>query len=253
MDDATQISPGLIEVDEELMWCTEVDPDANLIYVSVRGMYGSTAGTHLVGSLCRNNPKYPRHAIKQAINNTLRSTYPDLFGVASVELVANSGLVTYELPAEVEQVLDVTYEQRDASGYWVPVRRYALDMNANTSTYPNGKTITVFEPVISNRLIQVTYRKVPSPLSALTDLLTSTGLSDSAKECLVYGACARLVGYVEPGRLSNDMAEARFIDTEPPGSATNAARYFYQLYLQAKSEEARRLLDRYPARIHFVR
>lgn len=257
MDDASQISPGLIEVDEELMWCTEVDPDANVIYVSVRAMYGSTAATHIVGSLCRNNPKFPRHTIKQALNNTIRSSYPDLFGVASAQLVANSTVVTYELPADVEQVLDVTYEMRNSSGYWVPIRRYAVDMNANTSTYPNGKTLTVFETVLSNRTIQVTYRKVPGSLSALTDDLTVTGLAESAKECLVYGACSRLVGYLQPAQMATNAAEARLLENSNrmASGATymDVGRYYYTMYVQAKAEEARRLLDRYPPRPHYTR
>jgi hypothetical protein len=33
----------------------------------------------------------------------------------------------------------------------------------------------------------------------------------------------------------------------------DVGRYYYTMYLQAKAEEVRRLLDRYPPRIHFVR
>ena len=80
-----------------------------------------------------------------------------------------------------------------------------------------------------------------------------TGLPDSAKECIVYGACARLVGYTETARTNDDAAEARFIDGSPAGQALQAARYFYQMHLQARQEESRRLLDRYPPRIHFNR
>lgn len=235
------------------MWCWEIDPDANVVYVNLRGMYGTTAAAHTTSSYVRNAPRFPRYTIMRAINDTIRSVYPDLWTVAKTEITANTAVVTYALPAEVESVLDVTYEQRDASGYWVPIRRYAVDMHANTDTYPTGKTISIFEPVLSNRVINVAYRKIPSTLSTLTTELTASGLDESAKDCLVYGALARLMGTVEPARLSDSSAEARFIDSQQPGTALTAARFYYQLHLQARAEESRRLLDRYQSRPHFTR
>lgn len=92
---------------------------------------------------------------------------------------------------------------------------------------------------------------------ALTDTLASTGLSDSAKECLVYGACSRLVGYLQPAQMATNAAEARLLENSNrmASGATymDVGRYYYTMYQQAKSEEARRLQDRYPPRIHFTR
>lgn len=100
--DASQISPGLIEVDEELMWCSQVDPDANAVYVAVRGYAGTTPAAHSANAIVRNEPKFPRFSILRAINDTIRSSYPDVFGVGSAQLVANSVLMSYSLPADVE-------------------------------------------------------------------------------------------------------------------------------------------------------
>lgn len=253
VDDATQISTGLIEVDQELMWCTMVDPDANLVYVSIRGMYGTGVAAHAANAVVRNAPRFPRQSIANSINSVIRSCYPDIFAVATTTITANGAVVTYSLPAEVEEVLDVTYELRDASGYWEPQHRWALDKHANTTAYPTGKTLSIFEPVLSNRTLQVLYKKVPTTMSALSDNLSITGLDESVRKVLVYGACSELVGYLEPARLSDDSAEARFIGTQSAGSAINASRYFYQMFLQAKAEENRRLLDRYPPRLHWNR
>ena len=251
--DATQISTGLIEVDEELMWCTEIDPDANLIYVSTRGLYGTTAVSHATGAIVRNSPRFPRQAIVNALNTLVRSVYPDLFGVASTNITSATGVATYEIPSEVENILSVTYDELSPSGHWSPVRRWDLDTAADTTEYPSGKTLSIFEPVLSGRSLRVTYMKVPSVFAGLASEITSTGLTESARDCLVYGACAKLVGYLEPARLSDESAEAHLLGTQTPGSALAPARFFYQLHLQARQEEARRLQARYPTRIHWNR
>lgn len=246
------MSTGLIEVDEELMWCWQVDTAANIVYVNQRGLYGTTAAAHTTSSFVRNAPRFPRAAIVKALNDTILSAFPDLFAVGSTVITANTAVATYQLPTDVEQVIDVTYEHKDASGYWEPVNRWDVDLNANTTSYANGKTITIYEPILSGRKIQVTYRKKPVVLTLSQDI-TVSGLQESAKTCLVYGACSRLVGYLESSRLSESSAQAKLIDGVEGGALTNAARYFYQMHLQERGQESRRLQDRYFARPHFTR
>jgi hypothetical protein len=250
--DATQISTGLIEVDEELMWCTEVDPDANIVTV-IRSMYGTGAVSHSTGALMRNEPRFPRQTIANAIQATLRSVYPDVFRIASTTITSVTAITTYEIPAEVEQIYQVTYDQLSPSGHWSPIRRWDLDMDADTGEYPTGKTLTVFDPVLSGRSIRVSYFAVPDTFASLASEISSTGLEESARDLLVYGACSKMLGYLEPARLSDESAEAGLLGTQAPGAALAPARYFYQLHLQARQEEARRLQNRYPTRPHWNR
>lgn len=256
--DASQISPGLIEVEQELMWCTSVDTDANVVYVSGRGIYGSGAADHSAGAFARNDPKYPRSAIVKAINSTLLSSYPDLFGVSTTTLTAVAAEVEYGIPAEAEEILDVSWQTVGPSEYWSPVRRWRLNNLVNTGAFATGRSISIFDPMLPGRTIQVVYRKVPTKLSSLSDdFSTTTGLNESAVECIVFGACSRLVGYLQPSSMSNDSAEARLLENANRMSSgatfMDAGRYYYTMYLQARQEEARRLLDRYPARMHFTR
>ncbi len=253
VNDSTQISTGLIEVDEELMWCTQIDPDANSVTVSVRGMYGTTQTSHSIGAIIRNEPRFPRQTIMNALNTTLRSVYPDLFMVESTNITTVTAITTYEIPSTVEQVFSVTYDELSPSGHWAPIRRWDLDMAADTTEYPSGKTITVFEPVLSGRSIRIQYMRVPLAFANPDLDITTTGLNESARDCLVYGACSRMIGYLEPARLSDESAEAGLLGTQAPGAALAPARYFYQLHLQAKQEEARRLQNRYPTRPHWNR
>lgn len=249
--DGTQISSGLIEIDEELMWVTSIS--GNTLTVTMRGAYGTTAATHAAGAFVRNSPRFPRESIKRAINDVIRSTYPDLFAVASTELTAAASTLTYSLPSAVEDVLEVSWKDALSTGYWNAINRYRVNLNANATAYPTGKTIDILQGVLSGQTINVVYKKVPSVLSALTDLLTSSGLQESARETIVYGACSRLVGYLDPAMLQTSAAEAKAINGVDPSSMLNAARFFYQMHLQARAEEARRLTEKYPPRIHWTR
>jgi hypothetical protein len=247
------VSAGLIEVDDELMWCTDVS--TNTVTVSLRGMYGTTAAAHTTGtSVLRNNPRFPRASIKRAINDTIRAVYPDLYAIDDTTFTSSIVSVGYELPADVEEVLDVTVDAADGTDYWRPVNRYRVYRKANTTAFATGRYIEIRDAIEGNRTVQVVYTKVPAALAANTDVFdTTTGLQESARECIVYGACARLAGYLEPARLQTNAAEATLMADQHSGAMLNAARYYYQLHLQARSEEARRLQDKYPPRIHWLR
>lgn len=254
MTNGDRVTDGLIEVDEELMFVTSVDPATNTATV-IRGMYGSTAQTHALGAVVRDSPRVPRWAVMRALNATITSSYPDLFAVSTTTFVAGTWTLGYELPADCDEVFDVFWQdEQTTTGYWHRLSKWRVQMKANTGAFASGKSIDILESVLPGQTIQVVYRKVPAALTALTDDFAGvTGLQDSAREAIVYGACAKLTGYVEPARLSDDSAEAKFIDSQQPGSALAAGRYFYGLYMNARQEEATRLLNRYANRSHFTR
>lgn len=238
------------------MWCTAVDTAANTVTVSLRGLYGTTAAAHTTSSFVRNAPRFPRAAIIRAINDTIQAVYPDLYGVATTTLTVNSTLsIGYGLPAAVQEVLDVAYDVGDGTSFWPEANRYRVNLNANTTAFPTGKSIEIFDAIRPGATIQVVYKKQPSVLVNLADVFdTTTGLQESAKEAIVYGACSRLVGYLAPGRFDNQAAAAKLIgDGADAGDYLSMTRYFYQLHMMARAEEARRLNEKYPPRIHFTR
>jgi len=198
-----------VEIDEELLWVTNSDADTGVVTVAVRGLYGTTASTHASGAIVRNAPRFPRASISRAVNDTIRSSYPDLFAVTATTITAERATMTYGLPTDVEEVLDVTWQDSGPSATWFPVRRYEVDLHANTTAFTTGKTINIFDTVPPGRTIQIAYTKVPATLVTLASDLSTTGLQESAKECLVYGACARMVGYLEPASLSDSAAQAQ--------------------------------------------
>lgn len=235
------------------MWCTSVS--GSTVNVINRGMFGTTAAAHTSGtSFVRNAPRYPRESIKRAINDTILSVYPDLFAVATTTLTAGGTTIGYELPAAVREVLELTWDSADLTGFWREVDRYRVNLNANTTDYPSGRSIEIFDGIPATRTVQVVYKREPVAMTDNADVFdTVTLLPQSAKECIIYGACARLFGYGLVAGHQTQAAAAAFMDPQRGSDPLALGRYFYQMHLQARAEEARRLNDRYPPRIHWNR
>jgi hypothetical protein len=249
--DGTQISTGLTEIDDELIWVSTVAGNTLTI---VRGMFGSTAVAHSAGAVVRNAPHFPRFQIQRVINDVIRGVYPDLYSVTTTTLTSGA-LVTQGLPANCERVLTVDYQDVAATGMWLPITHYTVDLNANVAAYPTGKSISILDVIPTGRTLQLSYIKKPTVLAATTDDFAAvSGLQDSAKEAVIYGACARLTGYLEPAKWSTTSAEAKLLDgVQPAGVAINASKHFYAMHKQLVAEENRRLLERYPGRINWTR
>lgn len=255
--DATQVTRGLIQIDSELMWVTNVDATNNIVYIAPfgRGFRETTATTHSSGAMVMNNPRFPRQDVATAIQQTLYSVYPDLFQIKSDE--TNNVVpvqITYPLPADCDVIIEVRWKNIGPSQLWVPVRRWKEDFKADTAVFPNGKSVDLYDGMVPGQPIKITYMAQPGQLSAETDLLSSTGLLDSVQDVLIYGACYRLLSSLEVSRLQTaaiEQSERSML--VPPGAAMQASRYYLSLYEQALQRESLRLQKLLPNRTHMVR
>lgn len=258
VSDATQVTRGLVEIDSELMWVTSVDVSSNTVTIAPgfgRGFRETDPASHTQNSMVTNNPRFPRKAVATAIQTTLYAAYPDLFDVKVDETQTTSPVVvSYQVPADCDQILDVQWQAVGPSKMWVPIRRWELDTNADTTAFPTGKSIDIYDGTLPGRTIKITYAAQPTQLSAETDLLSVTGLPDSVQDVLVYGACYRLTVNLEASRLQTATVEQSERSTlVMPGAAMNASKYYFGLYSQALQREAARLQKLYPTRAHLVR
>jgi hypothetical protein len=101
----------------------------------------------------------------------------------------------------------------------------------------------------------VWYTATPNTLDANTDDFADvSGLPDSCKDVVVLGAAYKLLSYLDAGRINLSSAEADLNDSKLPSTAGAAAsRYIFALYQQRLNEEALKLSDKYPIRIHYTR
>ena len=202
---------GLVEVDEELIFVDSINRSTSSLVVAPwgRGQSGTAAASHNANVRVTASPTFPVVAVKKAINDTIRAVYPMLFGVARHTFNSSSAKTTYSLPADVENVLAVSWDTVGSTAEWSPVRRWRVDMTAATGEYTTGKSLSIYDPIPSGRTVQVVYAKIPTALSAGSDVFTTvTGLEESSREAIVLGASYRLASFVDPGRLTYSSPEA---------------------------------------------
>lgn len=245
------ISQGLAEIDNELVFVESVDDEAKVISLSPdgRGYFGTTPAAHTANTRVTIAPVWPRIDIESAINEAIVNAYPDIFGVASTSFTFNAAVATYELPAEVETVLKVTADTVGPSNEQQNVRRYQYDSTAS-SEFSTGNVLTVQEGVFPGRVVTVTYAKQPTPLTDGDDLSVS-GLRESATTALVYYACSQLLSYMDPSRLVVNTAQADEYDTRNAvGTAQKIANTLYARYEMELDRERRRLRETYKVPFH---
>ena len=126
---------------------------------------------------------------------------------------------------------------------------------ANAGTFNTNNTINLYENIQPGRTVQVWYTTEPNTLDASTDDYADvTGLPSSSQDVVVLGASYKLLSYLDAGRINLTSAEADFADSKLPSTAgTGASRYIFALYQQRLNEEALKLADKYPIRIHYTR
>ncbi len=255
---ASNLAKGIIEIDDELIWIDSFDKASNTLTVAPgfgRGYLGTTASPHSQYAQITLAPTFPRNTIKKALNDTIRSLYPKLFAVGSTTFTFNAAQVTYPLPDDAREVLYMSWQTTGSSKEWLPIRKWRFDPLANTPTFNTQKTINLYENIQPGRTVKVWYTMVPDTMDANTDdFVDVTGLPDSCQDVIVYGACYRLLSFLDAGRINLSSAEADLNDTKIPSSAgSSVSKYVFALFQQRLQEEALKLSDQFPIRIHLSR
>lgn len=256
---ANNISTGIIQIDDELIYIDSYDRNANTANVPPygRGYNGTQVSTHQSGSRVVISPTFPNIDIKNAINDTILATGDALYATGTTTFAFSPAVSTYALPNNVERILSVSYQTTGPTKEWLPVRGWRHDAMANVTTWGTRNTITLYSGVEPGRNVQIWYKCSPNTLENPTDDFgVVTGLPDSTKDVMILGASYRLASYVDPGRLTFGSAEADQqgqVAGRAYGAGTNAAKYLLALYQQRLNEEIAKLNDRNPIRVHFTR
>ena len=254
---SNNLAKGVIEIDDELIWIDSFTTASNTLNVIPgfgRGYQGTTAAPHAQYAQVTLSPTFPCNSIKKAINDTINSFYPKLWIASAYTFTFNASQTTYALPDDAQDILFISWQTTGSSQEWLPVNRWRLDSMANTATFNSQNTINIYENVQPGRTIQVWYTSTPNTLDANTDDFADvTGLPDSSKDVVILGASYKLLSYLDAGRINLSSAEADLNDGKLPSSAGVAAsRYIFALFQQRLNEEALKLADKYPIRIHYT-
>jgi len=259
---ADNLAKGLIEIDDELIWIdsfNKTNSTLNVMGASTnpigRGFQGTTAAPHARYAQITLAPTFPRVSIKKAINDTINSYFPKLWSVSSTTFTFNASQTTYALPDDLESILYMSWQTTGSSKEWLPIRSWRIDPMANAATFSTNVTVNIYENIQPGRTVQVWYTTEPNTLDASTDDYADvSGLPTSTVDVTILGACYKLLSFLDTGRINLSSAEADLNDTKNPyNSGASASRYVFALYQQRLQEEALKLQDKYPIRIHYTR
>ena len=253
------VGKGIVEIDSELMWIDSYDRVANTATVSPygRGYMGTTAATHAVDAKVIISPTFPRTVIKRAINDTIRAMGSQLTAI-------NATTFTYVLPQTtyafnnlgIKSILNIQWETVGPTKQWAYVRHWDWDSKADTTVWGSGaQTVTVGDYITPGRTVKVTYGKDPSILSNdADDYATTSGFPESTKDVVIYGACYRLLSFLDPARATMVSPQADETDSKRPyGASQSAVKQVYALYQQRLQDEVMEQQRSYPIRVHYAR
>lgn len=215
-----------------------------------RGWNGSTPAAHSANRTVSVNPLFSNWAVLCEVNNELASISPQIYQVKTVTETMTTAS-SYNLAADVIDVLAVQYADIGPSTNWPSLHRWSFLPNQDTTVFTSGKALRLYELPDPGRTLRVTYA---APLGTLSDLLenveTVTGLPTSAADIPAIGAAARLLSAREARRSQLDaQPEPRQAADVPPGTARSAAAQLFALRDRRIKEESAKLSRLYPSHI----
>jgi len=255
---SSNLAKGIIEVDDELIWVDNFNQSTSVLNAAPgfgRGYQGTSPAPHSQYAQITLAPTFPRLMIKKAINDVINSLFPKLWAVSSTTFTFNASQTTYPLPDDLESILYISWQTTGSSLEWLPVNRWRADPMANVAAFNTQNTVNIYENIQPGRTVQVYYTTEPNTLDSNTDDYADvTGLPASSAEVVILGASYKLLSYLDAGRINLSSAEADLNDTKISSSAGVASsRYIFALYQQRLNEEALKLQDKYPIRIHYTK
>jgi len=255
---SANLAKGVIEIDDELIWIDNFDQGSSTLNAAPgfgRGYQNTSPAPHSQYAQITLTPTFPRVMIKKAINDTINSFYPKLWAVSSYTFTFNASQTTYALPDDLESILYMSWQTTGSSLEWLPINRWRADPMANVAAFNTQNTVNIYENIQPGRTVQVWYTTTANNLDNNTDDYSDvTGLPASSADVAILGASYKLLSYVDAGRINLSSAEADLNDTKIPSTAgVSSSRYIYALYQQRLTEEALKLQDKYPIRIHYTK
>lgn len=251
------IGKGIVEIDDEMVWVDSYDRQSNTITIAPfgRGYNATTAAAHDVNTKIVIAPTYPRAAIKRAINDTINSVYPKVFGVSSTAPTFLASRTTYPVPAEAIQILSMAWQSVGPTKEWLPIRQWRWDPIAYSAAFPTGKTVSIYDNILPGRIMNIVYAHFPVNLANNSDDFENvTGLPASMRDVIIYGAAWRLSSYIDPARTSITSPQSDEIDSKRPyGTGVNVTKQLQQLFLQRLEEESLKQKLQFPTRVHYSR
>ena len=251
--DGKQLDRGYVEIDSELMQVNAIDSSTGIVslFPFGRGARATTPANHLAGVMVTSNPRFPRFRVQTEINEVVDALYPDLFDVTlNTTQVVSPVQVTYQLPADFKSMVSVQYQTTGPSQMWAPVTRYAYDLNADTTSFPTGRSVDIYQAMQPGRKIKFRYRRAMAQFVNETDTFATVFMAEAWRDIIRMMVVARLLMSLEPARLELDTLESAARSGQggvQPTAASSVGKQLLQLAAMRVAAERRQLLEQFPS------
>lgn len=247
----SQISRGLIEIDEELLYVSAVATSGNgdfTIPTWGRGVEGTVAASHNPGAKVTQSPLYPRRRVRDEIFAVLREMFPRVYGVATELYDVDVVRTNYPLPSDTWQVFKVEWHLPGPSLMWQPLERWRINQTATTQEV---EMLGMRWPGVDR--VRITYSKLPPSDYSLDDL-TAYGYTQNIHDIVVMGATARMLMKTEASRLQVESVESHGrSEVVQGGTIIQAGQRLFAMYDRRVEQEAHRLQQRFQLQPHKTR
>jgi hypothetical protein len=240
---------GVIQIDNELMYVWEVSSGSKTVTVE-RGWNGTTAATHISGSVAIVDPRFPRAQILEAINaeiDDLSSPMNGLYQIKSLELNYNGTFTMVNLPT-TDKIIDlVSVTVRYIATDYPVIRRCRLIRDLPNDDFSAGYAIRFDEQVRAGRMIVVYKAPFTNVTSESQNLQNIAGFPTTAEDILMMGAQIRLVSPREVKRnFTESQGDTRRSEEVPTGSVSSSINNIIRMRRDRITAEAARLARQYP-------
>lgn len=238
--DGSQISRGVCEIDNEMLWVQSVNASTGAVVIAPygRGYNGSSAASHTSNTQVIMNPVFTKKQIKDEINNTLLSLRGYLNGMSTTTFDFNAAVEGYAMPSSTNSVVRVEWKSVGPSKAYNRIRGWRFNPMADTATFNTGKSVEIYDYVTPGQTVQVWYTADIDTLTNDDDDFFLTGLPDSCQDLVTLGAAARLMATYDARTIDTFSAETSILaGKSPQGSGGNISKYLYNLFIQRRNDE----------------
>ena len=263
----------VIEINQELMICTDLNAVTNTITVK-RGMKGTSAAAHTAGDLIKLSPPFPRKNVFDAVCDQIKNLFPTLFAVETQSITTGTGytlLGSYNAPGThnyimsilgaISQYTDFSAGSDTTGVNFSPVTSSLIELPnpftytdsdgvSRTITYTTGPSVVhaiQFAGIASGHTAHVTFKKKFIEPTSESDTLSTIGLEDEYVPIIMAGVAAQmLAGRDIPSATTDYISQQLAVSNFPVGSA-NSVRNSLLQYQQLLMNQARKYLRaKYP-------
>lgn len=247
------LSPGLTEIGDELVLVASVSGAVATVAAGGRNFRSSSLtgpGSYSTGQLVTIAPQFPRGQVFRELTNTIRSLYPDLYAVATSEFTVDGVNYQFELPAEAERILEIRWRYQTQDG-WFPVKGWD-QINSASSDFTSGRAVSIYDFIPSGSTVRVVYAAQPGyDYTAGGRFDLQTGLPLSCEDVLVMGTTIRMLPGLDFALLKASPVGAS--TNQRYGAASQLANSLSATFKTRVAQEAAKLKELYPGRVHKVR